>query len=167
MKKRIFQLGTMVVIAVGVTASVLAAAQPGEYGEATFTASLSLYAPIAITTVQNLSFGHIPAGSSTEVTVSPDDADAAQFTASGDPSGNVVGSVTDSSITMSNGGSGSSNQITVDDWTYGGSMSSSGSASFGPDGTLSNLRVGGTANVSSTNEPGDYTGTATFRLTYV
>ena len=45
-------------------------------------------------------------------------------------------------------------------------MSAAGAASFDVSGGLSDLRVGGTAKVESDDIPGDYTGSATFRLVY-
>ena len=55
----------------------------------------------------------------------------------------------------------------LDTFTYGGDLSSSGTGSFDNSGDISDMRVGATAHVAANDTPGAYTGSATFRVTYV
>ncbi len=57
-------------------------------------------------------------------------------------------------------------QILVNGFTTGGDLDGSGNATFDVTGNLSDLRIGGVANVESEDVAGQYTGTATFRIVY-
>lgn len=149
------------------TSVVAVAAQSGQYGEASFNATLTLYAPIVVTKLHDLTFGEIVSGTASDNTIAPGSANAAQFSATGDVNADVTGAVQSSSITLTNGVSGPTGQITVDTFTYGGDLSSGGAGSFDSSGDISDMRVGATAHVASNDTPGAYTGSATFRVTYV
>jgi hypothetical protein len=132
-----------------------------------FTSSMTLLAPIVITETSALTFANAVSGQASTVTSSASSANAAQFTATGEASTAVTGSIVEANITMTTGdGIGSTKQITVDSFTTGGDMDGSGAATFDGSGNLSNLRVGATANVLAEDIAGAYTGTATFRLVY-
>ena len=133
----------------------------------TFNIGIKLIAPIVITETNALSFVDTVAGTTQDVVTGPADALAAQFSATGEPSRPVTGSVVESSVEVTTGdGVGSTKRMTIQDFTTGGDMSGAGSASFDGSGDLSDLRVGATAKVESDDIPGDYAGTATFRLVY-
>ena len=132
-----------------------------------FQASMQLLAPIVITETNALSFADTVSGQTLAVVTGAADASAAQFTATGEPSRAVTGSVVEASIEMTTGdGVGNTKRITVDSFTTGGDMSGAGAATFDGSGDLADLRVGGTANVESDDIAGNYAGTATFRLVY-
>ena len=134
----------------------------------TFNATLNLLSPITLDTVKDLSFAPTLANQNIDVVTSPSDSAAAVFSASGSANWEVTGEVVENSINMITGdGSGSTKQIQVDDFQYGGDMDSSGVARFNGSGELSNLKVGATAHVQSDDIAGDYSGQATFRLTYM
>ncbi|HAT8518463.1 DUF4402 domain-containing protein [Vibrio sp. 2092] len=133
-----------------------------------FDATLSLLAPIDLTEVKGLDFEPTLANQNVNVVTAPTSVDAAVFTARGTANWEVKGQVVESSIVMTTGdGSDDAKKITVDTFTYGGSMDASGNAQFSSSGDLSNLRVGGTAHVQANDIAGEYRGTATFRLTYL
>lgn len=132
-----------------------------------FNVTMSLVAPIVITETQALSFSNAGAGSASTVVTAPTDGTAAIFTATGEASTAVTGSVVEASIEMTTGdGVGTTKRITVDTFTTGGDMDVAGSATFDGAGDLTNLRIGATANVQAEDIAGAYTGTATFRLVY-
>lgn len=132
-----------------------------------FPASIKLLKPIALTQTGELSFGEVIAGSATTVTTAPDDGNAVAFAAVGEPLRAVTGSIVEDSIVLISGeGSTPQEQITVDSFQTGGSLSEDGSAVFDTEGTLNDLRIGATAHVEAEDVPGNYIATATFRLVY-
>lgn len=151
---------TMLVMGIGVGGNAVAT-------DEAFNVSMSLIAPIVITETQALSFASAGAGSGSTVVTAATDGTAAIFTATGEASTAVTGSVVDANITMTTGdGVGTTKQITVDTFTTGGDMDGSGSATFDGSGDLTNLRIGATANVEAEDIAGSYSGTTTFRLVY-
>ncbi len=132
-----------------------------------FNASMKLIAPIIVSETKALSFVEAVAGTADTVITAAGDGEAAIFTATGEASRAVTGSVVESSITMTTGGGGATEQITVDTFTTGGNLSAlDGSAAFDGTGNLVDMRIGATANIDATDVAGDYTGSATFRLVY-
>ena len=122
--------------------------------------STELSAAITVTLVRNLDFGYQILGLTQNVIVAPTDSGAASFNASGLTVGKTTTcSVTTSSITMSNGGSGTTNQITVNAFKISGCTTPVPSG-----GQILGIGVGATAAIKSTNLEGTYTGTATFRI---
>ena len=161
MKKRILFTLASITCSVLITTSVFAT-------DANFNISATIISNIAVTTAQNLSFPvHEAVSSDTPVVVAPGDTTAAKFTATGEAGKNVTGSVTDSSITLTcSTGACNGDTITVNGFSLGGDMSSSGAATFNNSGQLNNLLVGATETLTNTDKPGDYSGSATFRLVY-
>lgn len=138
------------------------------FSSSSFTSSLSIYHAINISLVQNLNLGAHAVGTAQQVYVNPSSSQAAQFTATGDANARVVGSVVQQQIMLENpAGSGVTAQISLGSWQFGGDMQSSGQAQFNSSGELHNLRLGGYATISAHNIAGSYSGTATFRLTYL
>jgi len=135
-----------------------------------FNATMTLIAPIVITETQALSFADTVAGTGSSVVTAAADATAATFTATGEASTAVTGSVVEANITMQHSSwtvPDATKEITVDTWTLGGDMNpGTGAATFSGGGALNDLRVGATATVGATDITGVYTGTATFRLVY-
>jgi len=124
-------------------------------------ASAELYAAITVQLVKNLDFGYQILGLAKSVIVAPTDSGAASFNASGLTVGRTTTcTVTQSSITMSNGGSGATNQITVNAFRLSGCTTP-----VPPGGQILGIGVGATAVISANDLAGDYTGTATFRIT--
>lgn len=133
-----------------------------------FNATLNLLSPITLETVKDLDFEATLANQNVDVTTVSSDPKAAVFSAKGSANWQVAGGVVESSIEMVTGdGSDQTKRITVDSFTYGGDMDSSGLAVFDGSGNLNDLRVGGTAHVQSDDIAGSYVGQATFRLTYL
>lgn len=136
-----------------------------------FHGHLNLLQSISLTNQKDLDFGDVmrPLSGSVQVTVSPDDPGAAVFRATGEPLRSVEASITTPTVVLAND-SDTSDTIEVTDFTLGGSLqdqgNGSGTANFDPEGVINHMTVGGTAMVNSENQPGDYTGNATFRLVY-
>jgi hypothetical protein len=132
-----------------------------------FNIGITLIAPIVITETNALSFVETTAGSDQTVITAPGDGIAATFTATGEASRAVTGSVVESSVVLTTGaGVTTPEQMTIDTFTTGGDMSGAGATSFDGSGDLSDLRIGATANVLTEDVPGVYAGSATFRLVY-
>ena len=122
--------------------------------------SVELSAAITVTLVRNLDFGYQILGLAKSVIVAPTDSGAASFNASGLTVGRTTTcSVTSSSITLSNGGSGTTNQITVNAFKISGCTTPVPSG-----GQILGIGVGATAVINTNDLAGDYTGTATFRI---
>ncbi len=136
--------------------------------EERFNATLTLLAPMSIVEVKGLGFEAALANQNVSIVTAATDTKAATFTARGTALWEVQGSVVESSIDMTTGdGSDATKTITVSSFTYAGDMDASGVATFNGSGELSNLRVGATAEINSNDIAGDYSGEATFRLTYL
>ncbi len=150
-----------------VVAASFGAALNVQAADETFQATIKLLQPITITEVASLRFPEQIAGSAATVLVRPEDSGAAVFDATGEADRAVTASVLEASIEMiTDDGIGAQKRITVDQFAMGGSVDPLGGGAFDAAGTLNNIRVGGTANVNADNIPGDYVGTATFRLVY-
>jgi len=135
--------------------------------ETSFDATISLLQPITLNTVQDLSFAPQAVGENIDVVTGAEDTRAAVFSATGEANAAAQASVVESSIEMVTGaGATTGERITVDTFTYGGSLASDGSTAFDAAGELNNMRVGGTAHVEADDVQGDFVGTATFRLVY-
>ena len=132
-----------------------------------FESSIRLIEPVTVTEVTSLVFPEQIAGTAQAVTITPDDTGAAQFNSAGEPSRNVTASILETSITMITGtGAAASQQIVVNNFSYGGSVAPDGTGAFELDGTLNGIRIGATANIDADDQSGNYVGTATFRLVY-
>lgn len=150
-----------------VLAAGLFLATPAKATDLGFNLGMTLLTPIAVVNSQGLTFPATTAGAPATVVVAPADATAAVFTATGEPSTPVTGSVVEASITMTTGtGLTTPEQMTVDTFTTGGDMNAAGAATFDGAGALNNLRIGASANVLAEDLPGVWSGTATFRLIY-
>jgi hypothetical protein len=135
--------------------------------ETSFDSTISLLEPITLTTVQDLSFAPQPVGEAVDVLTTAADSRAAVFSATGEANAVAQTSVVEPSIEMVTGaGSASGERITVDTFTYGGSLATDGSTAFDGSGEINNMRVGATAHVEADDVQGDFVGTATFRLVY-
>ena len=114
-----------------------------------------------ITLVKNLDFGFRTQGVAATVTIAPTDAGAAVFNATGMiPGRTATCKVTNSSITMTNGTSGTNNQITVNTFRINGCT-----AVVPATGQILNIGVGARASITTAKVEGVYTGPATFRIT--
>jgi hypothetical protein len=137
--------------------------------DASFSITATLLENISLTNTQGLDFGNLALTSSqTPVVIAPTDAGAAIFSAVGTSNDNAVGSVASSTatITCTTAGSCGNDTMSISSFTLGGDMDSAGATNFGSTGKLSNLRIGGTLTIDSTDQAGDYSGTTTFRLAY-
>lgn len=159
---------TKIAAASAITLGVLSAAHAvGLSDNASMNAKLRLLSPLTITAVTDLDFGDALEGVVNNVVVATGDAGAASITATGFPNAAVVASLQDASITMTTGaGTTSPEQITVDTFTLGGSVSGAGVGAFDGSGDISGILVGGTAHILAEDVAGNYTGSNTFVLTY-
>lgn len=158
----------LLIAMVGLMASSVLAApggRSGSFGEANLTATLYVSQPINVKAIKNLEFGEVVSGAATDVVVAAADANAAQFSATGEAGSEVVAGMVSKSISLTN--TKSNDKITVDSWTYAGDIQGRNIATFDKAGELKDLRVGGTAHVTANASGGSYTGTGKFRLTYV
>ncbi len=125
---------------------------------APFSVTMSLFAPIAVTKINDLTFPAAQATTVADVPVATTDAGAATFSATGEPSKAFTASVVSSSISLARVGGG--DPITVDTFVI------SQPAAFDVSGDAAGLAVGATAHVTATNIAGSYAGTNTFRIVY-
>jgi hypothetical protein len=133
-----------------------------------FSVGLQLNAPIVVSESSPLTFPNaVVSGQNEVITTAPSSSIAAQFTATGEASALVTAGVVESQITMITGdGQSPDEQIIVDNFTRGGDMDVNGNATFSSAGQLNNLRVGASANIQAEDGPGNYSGSATFRMVY-
>ncbi|MGD1524657.1 hypothetical protein [Vibrio harveyi] len=136
-----------------------------------FKISLTLLNPIEVQEVRSMNFGIVLGGFDSRVIISPHSPYAAIFKAKGIPYTNVNGSIVERETWLTREGikgkAGKNDKILVNNFSFGGDMRPSGQAYFWHNGKLNNLRIGAQAAVSAENSSGIYTGTATFRLTYL
>lgn len=159
---RRFLAGAIGALTLGVAGAAYATDEP-------FNITMTLYQAIVITETQALSFPNTTSGGAIAVTVAPADGTAAIFTATGEPSTGVTGSVVESSIVMQHSTwsvADVTKEITVDTFTTGGNLSGAGAGTFDGTGNITDMRIGGTANVQANDIAGAYSGSATFRLVY-
>lgn len=129
--------------------------------------SCSWGGPITVTIVQNLSFAPQGAGTAQTVVTAAADTRAAIFDTNGDVGALFTASVKENSITITNGGGGPDNKMSVTGWTYGGGMDNTGNGTFdAATGDANNLRIGASVTQTATTLGGAYSGTATFQITY-
>lgn len=123
-----------------------------------FTISLRVLEPMLLESVQNLVFPDVTVSRTAfSVTVSPNDAGASTFWAEGRGNRAIAYSVVTPTIYLS--APGVETNIRVDGFdVYGPTV-------FNSDGTAS-FRIGATANLPANIQGGDYSGVATFRVTY-
>lgn len=123
--------------------------------------------PITITKVADLRFPSVISGFSQVVVVNPSDSAAAVFEITGFECSRIRADVIENIEFMTAGGGLSGDSIEIRDFTYGGSLDSLGQAVTDcTTGNLQNIRVGGTASISSTNNESFYEGTPTLRVLY-
>lgn len=135
--------------------------------EERFNTSFKLLKPISITQQSDISFAELKAGKNARVTTRANDNSAIVFSASGQPNTSITATIVEDQITLVTGnGESSEKQIVVNQFTTGGNLNQNGSATFDANGQLSDLRVGATAHVLASNQAGDYTSNATFRVVY-
>ncbi len=125
-----------------------------------FVYSTSLYSQ-TVTLVKNMDFGIKTQGVAATVVVAPTSSGAAVFNASGmTVNKTATCKITTTSVTLSNGGSGATNQITVNAFTINGCTTK-----VPASGQILNIGVGATATIAANDLEGDYSGTAIFRIT--
>ncbi len=125
--------------------------------DAPFTVSLRLLKPIIINEVRSLAFPDTTTGTSRNYVVSSTDDNSARFDLTGSSGANIVTTVIENSINLSD--SDSTTPILVDNFTVQAplALNINGKGSVG---------VGGTAHISSESQDGNYSGLATLRVTY-
>ncbi len=148
--------------------SVLSVASLSSYAASeSFESSIKLIDDITITELASLRFPQQVAGTAQTVVVAPADSGAAQFSATGSALASATATIAEANIEMTTGdGVGSTKRITVNSFTLGGTLAADGTVAFAADGTIDNMRVGGSAVIENDDISGDYTGTATFELNY-
>ena len=101
-------------------------------------------------------------GLATTVTVAVNDAGAATFTATGIAGRTAFVRVTTNSVNITNGGGGVNNRITINNFTVNNQ-----NPVFNALGQINNIRVGARATITASKKEGEYSGSATLRLTYL
>ncbi len=123
-----------------------------------FIISLRVLEPLILESIQGLVFPDVTASKTAiTVTVSPDDAGASTFWAEGRRNRAIAYSVVTPMIYLV--APGVTGSIRVDNFEI------EGPTVFNSDGTAS-FRIGATASLDANVQSGDYTGVATFRVTY-
>lgn len=145
----------------------LYAGRPGNFGQTTFNVTLTLFSEIKVEKVKDLEFGDVVMGQAKNIVVNDLSDQAAKFRANGDRNARISVKVVEESIKMKTQTSGPKHEIVVDQWNYGGNVDGNGDGHFDVNGAIQNIRVGGVAHVRADNEYGNYTGTATLRVTYL
>lgn len=147
------------------TASVNATAAP----DANFDAILNLLEPIDVTLAKPLTFASMLTNADQTVITTPESPNAAIFTATGAVGWQTQAEVVENSIVLTKSGTagGVTNEITVDTFTYGGNLDSSGLGAFSGSGSLTDMRIGASAHIKAENGSGLYIGSGTLRVTYI
>lgn len=115
----------------------------------------------------DLQFPSVVSGFSQIVSVSPGDTGAALFTIVGEPCMRVQVEVVENIDLMLAYGTSSTDTIEVRDFTLGGSVTGSGTGFIDcSTGQLTNIRVGGTAQVGANNKESFYRGFLNLRAWY-
>ena len=96
------------------------------------------------------------------ITVNTGDAGAAAFDIGGEASTAIQASIVETDLDMVVGGT----TITVDTFTFGGSLAADGTATLDGTGNLTGANVGATAAVPANPDVGAYSGSLTFRVLY-
>ncbi len=149
-------------------ALVISTSYAGEgSGEVGFSITMNLCSAIKVFNTADLDFGNVVLGAAQNVEVNANSPGVAKFNATGDRNAHIIAKVVEQSIKMSNGTAGANNQITVDNWNYGGNLHATGEGQFNVSGSLSDMRVGAVAHILSETEYGSYSGSATLRVTYI
>ncbi len=134
-----------------------------------FKMGISMYdTSLALVEQQSLSFADMLAGQASTIKVEPADASAAIFKAMGVPNSDFVAKVVENKIELKTAdGNGETKNVTVNGFKTGGSIGPSGKGKFSNLGGANNLRIGATVHVSANDIPGQYLGSATFRINYL
>ena len=123
-----------------------------------FTVGLTLLKPITISETRSLSFPDtVLTGSSTDLTVTSNDTNAAELSIAGSANKNIETTVVEEHIAIA--APEASKPIIVDGFTVRAPVALNDQGK----GTIS---VGGTAHVGADSENGDYIGAATLRVVY-
>lgn len=135
--------------------------------EVGFSVTMNLCSAIKVFNTADLDFGNVVLGAAQNVEVNANSPGVAKFNATGDRNAHIIAKVVEQSIEMSNGTAGANNQVTVDNWNYGGNLKANGEGQFNVSGSLQDMRVGAVAHILSETEYGSYSGSATLRVTYI
>ena len=128
-----------------------------------FNASIQILTALNITEQSALSFPDTESKTTSQTAVvAATDAGAASFDITGEASSNIVSSIVESDLSMTQG----STTITINTFTFGGSLASDGTATTDGSGSLTGANVGATANIPANAESGTYSGALTFRVVY-
>ncbi len=127
-----------------------------------FFISFEVFAAVGLTLVKGMSFGDQVAGQAATVVVAPTDTGAAVLNATGMKKKSTATCSYSNSVTLTNGGGGAANSITISAFNVSGINCAGTVVPAG--GQINNIGLGATANISATNNMGSYTGSATFTL---
>ncbi|MDF1653478.1 MAG: DUF4402 domain-containing protein [Coxiellaceae bacterium] len=139
----------------------------GDYGQTNFNVALVLFSEIEVEKVTDLNFGDVMLNGAKNITVNVNDDGVAKFRATGDRNARIVAKVVQKSIKIKSGTSGPNHEIVVDNWIYGGNVNGKGMGQFDVNGNIQNIRVGGVAHILANTKYGNYSGSATLRVTYL
>jgi hypothetical protein len=138
---------------------------------AVFKIRIELFQVLTIANTSDLDFGNWDVGARTETTDTGNDGDGDHITAKFDVTGQVGKVVTftvqNATTTLSNGGTGTTNQLDAD--TFKVYDPSNVDITAGTHTLVSGtnvISVGGVANVLAEDLPGEYTGTNTLTVAY-
>ncbi|MDF1795726.1 MAG: hypothetical protein P1U63_04220 [Coxiellaceae bacterium] len=143
------------------------ASRSGDYGQVNFNVGLVLFSEIEVQKVTDLDFGDVMLNGAKNVVVNVNDDGVAKFRATGDRNARIMAGVVQKSITLKSGTSGPNHEIMVDNWIYGGNVDGKGLGHFDVNGNIQNIRVGGVAHIKADTKYGNYSGSATLRVTYL
>ncbi|MDF1653480.1 MAG: DUF4402 domain-containing protein [Coxiellaceae bacterium] len=127
-----------------------------------FNVSLELISSINVKKMADLNFGQVLMGGDKNVVVNPKSRGAASFRVSCKRNARIRAKVVESSIKIKDGVAGANNEIVVNDWSY--SIGAHDDAGRGKD---RRVRVGGVAHILDDTAYGNYSGSATLRITYM
>ncbi len=148
-------------------AGSVSASRSGDWGQTDFNVSLVLFSEIEVQKITDLNFGDIMLNGAKDVVVGVNDDGVAKFRANGDRNAHIIAGVVQDHIVLKSRTSGPNHEITVDNWTYGGNVNGKGQGKFDGSGNIQNIRVGATAHLTANTMYGNYSGSATMRVTYV
>lgn len=130
--------------------------------QAPFPITLHIASALKITIDHPLTFPETVAKSTTSITITPNSTDAAEFNVTGEPGATVIASIIQNSAQLNRQGGGGKVQVSNFKFNKANKR-----YKFNAQGRLNHdISLGATANIG-TSKPGDYQGTATFRVTYI
>lgn len=156
---------TIAAVSIAATSSAFAAKKNGNTG---FNVKIQLLQPLSVINTADLDFGEHDANTAMAAHTISYGGTTAKFTVTGATGRVITISVQNASTTMSNGGTGSANQVVASNFKIynpvGADITGAGTHTLAAGNNA--IEVGGQVDVLAEDNPGSYTGTNTLLVAY-